>query len=37
MKLDNDKMVETIDRRAKLQFPKIFHLRCTAHIINLVV
>ena len=34
---NNDKMVETIMRRVRLQFPSIFHFRCSTHIINLVV
>ena len=34
---NNDKMVETISRCVRLQFPSIFHIRCSTHIINLIV
>ena len=34
---NNDKIVETIMRRVRLQFSSIFHFRCNTHIINLIV
>lgn len=34
---NNNKIVGTMHAHAKLQLTKIFHIKCIAHIINLVI